>query len=77
MFPAEFEPATPESERPQTHALNRAATGIALPFPDTVKKIFIAFFTIFYQEEPHRPTTMLKSRCFYVQPVVNYGESTM
>jgi len=27
MHPAEFEPATPSSERPQTHALGRAAIG--------------------------------------------------
>jgi len=28
MHQAEFEPAIPVSERPQTHALDRAATGI-------------------------------------------------
>ena len=28
MTPAGFEPAIPASERPQTHALDRAATGI-------------------------------------------------
>ena len=28
MFPAVFEPAIPASERPQIHALDRAATGI-------------------------------------------------
>jgi len=28
MLPAGFEPATPASERPQTNALDRAATGI-------------------------------------------------
>jgi hypothetical protein len=27
MPPAEFEPTIPASERPQTHALERAATG--------------------------------------------------
>jgi len=27
MFPVGFEPASPASERPQTHALDRAATG--------------------------------------------------
>ena len=27
MPPAEFEPATPAQDRPQTHALDRAATG--------------------------------------------------
>jgi hypothetical protein len=30
MPPAGFEPAIPVSERPQTHALNRAATGIGI-----------------------------------------------
>ena len=28
MTPAEFEPAIPTREQPQTHALDRAATGI-------------------------------------------------
>jgi hypothetical protein len=28
MLPAGFEPAAPASDRPQTHALERAATGI-------------------------------------------------
>ena len=28
MLPAGFEPAIPASERPKTHALERAATGI-------------------------------------------------
>jgi hypothetical protein len=28
MHPAEFEPAIPVSEGPQTHALDRGATGI-------------------------------------------------
>jgi hypothetical protein len=28
MNPAEFEPAIPANERPQTHELNRAASGI-------------------------------------------------
>jgi len=27
-YPAEFEPTIPERERPQTHSLGRAATGI-------------------------------------------------
>jgi hypothetical protein len=30
MPPAGFEPTTPESERPKTHALDRAATGIGI-----------------------------------------------
>jgi hypothetical protein len=32
MFPAEFELKLPASERPQTHALNRSATGIGRIF---------------------------------------------
>jgi hypothetical protein len=28
MLPAEFEPATPRSDRPQTFAIDRSATGI-------------------------------------------------
>jgi hypothetical protein len=28
MYPAGFEPAIPAGERPQTHALDRAVTGI-------------------------------------------------
>jgi hypothetical protein len=30
MRPEEFEPANPASERPQTHALYRAATGVGV-----------------------------------------------
>ena len=30
MLPARFEPAIPASERPQTHALDRSATGIGV-----------------------------------------------
>jgi len=45
----------------RAHASDRAATGMAPPFPDTPIKIFIAFFIILYPQEPHRPTTMLKS----------------
>jgi len=30
MSPAGFEPAIPASERPKTHALDRAATGIGV-----------------------------------------------
>ena len=30
MSPAEFEPAFPASERPETHGLDREATGIGL-----------------------------------------------
>jgi len=31
MPPEEFERAIPADERPQTHALDRAATGVGLP----------------------------------------------
>jgi hypothetical protein len=30
MFPAGFDPSLPASERPQTHALDRVATGIGV-----------------------------------------------
>jgi hypothetical protein len=32
MPPAGFEPAIPASERPQTHALERTATGVTFTF---------------------------------------------
>jgi hypothetical protein len=35
MPPAAFEPAIPASERPQTHALDRAATGVGLFWNDS------------------------------------------
>ena len=37
MLPAGFEPAFPASQRPQTHALDRAATGIGMEEPYTDK----------------------------------------
>ena len=40
MSLAGFEPAFPASERPQTHALDRAATGIGLRYIDTWKFYF-------------------------------------
>jgi len=58
MPPAGFQPAIPASERPQTHALDRAATGIgsvsystmATQFQDTVTTTgtAITFHTFFY-----------------------------
>ena len=33
MSRSEFEPAIPESERPQTHVLDRAATGVKPHWP--------------------------------------------
>jgi hypothetical protein len=41
MPPVGFEPKIPVSERPQTHALDRAATGIGL---------FKSYYIIVYQE---------------------------
>jgi hypothetical protein len=38
MPPAGFEHAIPASERPQTHALDRAATGIGYDSNKVVKK---------------------------------------
>jgi hypothetical protein len=40
MSPAGFEPTIPVSERPQTHALDRAATGIGKEFHANIKNIF-------------------------------------
>jgi hypothetical protein len=37
MPPAGFRPAIPASERPQTHTLDRAATGIGFFYADGVK----------------------------------------
>jgi hypothetical protein len=39
MPPTGFEPTIPASERPHTHALDRAATGIDISPPTTYKKI--------------------------------------
>ena len=39
MPPAEFEPAVLASERPQTHALDRAATGIDMKYTNTLLKL--------------------------------------
>jgi len=57
MPPAGFEPAIPASERPQTHALDRAATGmcdelhrfskldaVEVPHPCSYRKIKCSFF---------------------------------
>jgi hypothetical protein len=38
MPPVEFEPTIPASERPQTHALDRAATGIGVSIGANEKK---------------------------------------
>ena len=37
MHPAGIKPAIPASERPQTHASDRAATGLGLPSNDKLK----------------------------------------
>jgi hypothetical protein len=39
MPPVGFEPAIPASERPQTHALDRTATGIGRFDPRTVQPV--------------------------------------
>ena len=44
---AGFEPAIPESEQPQTNALDRAATGIAWLLGYDVQILYKAYF-IFY-----------------------------
>jgi hypothetical protein len=45
MSPAGFEPAIPASERPQTHSLDRAASGILFLF-DWMSFLFIGFVYI-------------------------------
>jgi hypothetical protein len=42
MCPAVFEPAIPANERPQTDAVNRAATGIGTAFWRQI--LFVGFF---------------------------------
>ena len=46
MLPAGFEPAIPAGERPQTHALDRAATGIDLHF-----YYYLQFHVIFSERD--------------------------
>jgi hypothetical protein len=41
MPPAGFEPTIPVSERPQTHALDRAATGIGVNLHKFIKNMKI------------------------------------
>ena len=44
MPPAGFEPATPASDRPQTIALDRSATGIGSRFdPRTVQPVLSSY----------------------------------
>jgi hypothetical protein len=48
MPPAGFEPAVHASERPQTHVLNPAATGIGILSSDNIKlDYYIKFCWIF------------------------------
>jgi hypothetical protein len=42
MTPARFELAFPASERPQTHALGRAATGIGATFRTMIIDIYMS-----------------------------------
>jgi hypothetical protein len=51
MHPAEFEPTIPASERPQTHALDRAATGIS----DTITYLVLFSFTLSPIHTPDLP----------------------
>jgi len=50
MLPAAFEPAVPASERPQTHALSRAATGTV--YAELLQRNDLIYFT----ETPSRST---------------------
>jgi hypothetical protein len=59
MPPAGFEPAIPESERPQTHALERAAPGIG---NGTSRLGFMTrYFYRMMEEEPAYETLCLSS----------------
>jgi len=46
MTPAEFEPATPASQRSQTHALDRAVTAIGSCLPVYYTGLFISLWNI-------------------------------
>jgi hypothetical protein len=50
MPPAGFEPAIPESERPQTHSLNLAASGIAKAVIHSISHLFWLFNGAIYGE---------------------------
>ena len=41
MSPAAFEPTIPASERPQTNALDRAATGIGFLYELFINKLLV------------------------------------
>ena len=60
MPPAGFEAAIPESERPQTHVLNRAATGIGKYY----HKILTATQPNKYRGPRHKAKWNIGERCF-------------
>jgi hypothetical protein len=60
MPSAGFEPAIPASERPQTHVLDRAATGICLFSLGSPTKILYVFLISLYASYMHRPPIIIK-----------------
>ena len=60
--PVGFEPASPVSERPQTHALDRTATGIGIPGPSKPQRVAIP-------TELCRPS-LLYSRTYYLEAFI-------
>jgi hypothetical protein len=49
MHPAGFEPAIPENDRPQTHALDRTSTGIGICRNDWARCSFVECFGLAVQ----------------------------
>jgi len=71
MHSAKFEPAIPEINRPQTHALDRAATGIGfVPFCQ-IKPDEGDHYTVLCCETRHLPLWLIVS---YNTSVTNYTE---
>ena len=58
MLPAGFEPTIPASERPQTHILGRAATGISAI--DKCEKVF-GSYTLLYCNVVSSPGLKLRT----------------
>ena len=70
MPPAGFEPTIPVSERPQTYALDRAATG--------TDKVIFSFIKSRFNEQTPPPTTCVSVRvCFCIfRDLPDYPPST-
>jgi len=69
MPPAGFEPAIPSSERPHTHALDRAATGIGLS-TDIIAQTSILTITTKYAKIRERRNTTCHSESNHLKTIV-------